>query len=93
MATIIKDSKSVKAFGTVKLDAKKRISLPKSVLTEDVIYYQVYHNKLGQIILDPQVQIPTSELWLYSPAVLKAVDKGLNALAKGKLIKGKRSDL
>jgi hypothetical protein len=93
MASIIKDSKSVKAFGTVKLDAKKRISLPKSVLTDDVIYYQVYHNKLGQIILDPQVQIPTSELWLYSPAVLKELDKALANVAKGKVSKVKRSDL
>lgn len=93
MATIIKDNKSIKAFGTVKLDAKKRLSLPRSVLTDNVIYYQVYHNKLGQIILDPQIQIPASELWLYSPAVLKAIDRGLADVANGRVSKVKRNDL
>ena len=49
---------------SVKPDAKKRVVLPKA-LVEEGITYHIYTNKFGQIVLDPQVTIPASELWLF----------------------------
>ena len=91
---VIKDNKLMELPGTVKPDAKKRVVLPRSALSDDVEYYRVYVNKFGQIVLDPQVSIPASEAWLYkNPVALKLVEQGLEDIAKGRLVKGKRSDL
>ncbi len=38
--------------------------MPKS-LVSDGITYHIHSNRMGQIILDPQVTIPASELWLF----------------------------
>jgi hypothetical protein len=45
-------------------------------------------NSFGQIVLDPQVTIPASELWLFNnPAALASVQRGLADAAQGKLSK------
>lgn len=68
----------------VKLDAKKRIVLSKIQVAEGTTYH-IYRNSLGQIVLDPQVSIPASELWLFeNDNALALVDKGM--LSKGRLI-------
>ena len=61
--------------------------LPKSLVKEDITYH-IYSNDLGQIVLDPQVTIPVSEVWLFkSPEALASVRRGLSDAAKGKVSK------
>ena len=61
--------------------------LPKSLVKENITYH-IYSNDLGQIVLDPQVTIPASEIWLFkSPEALASVRRGLSDAAKGKVSK------
>jgi hypothetical protein len=87
MATIIKDEELTMIAHSVKPDAKKRVILT-NVPMEKGITYHVYMNSLGQIVLDPQVTIPASELWLFNnPSALASVRRGLSDAAQGKTSK------
>ena len=75
MVTIDKDLTRV-AYNA-KPDTRRRIVLPKSVEVEGITYH-IYVNSFGQIILDPQVTIPASELWLFeNKEALASVDRGM----------------
>ena len=77
----------------MKLDAKKRVVLPKVLVRGDVTYH-IYCNRLGQIVLDPQGTIPASEAWLFNnPNSLASVRRGLSAGAEGKVSKVILGDL
>lgn len=77
MVTIIRDTNLTRVTKGVTPDAKRRVLLPKTLVQEDVIYY-IWHNSVGQIILDPQVTIPASELWLFkNKKALAMVDRGM----------------
>ena len=77
MVTILRDTELIRVADNVKPDAKKRIVLPKT-LVQKGITYAIYHNSIGQIVLDPQVTIPASELWLFeNKDALALVDKGM----------------
>jgi hypothetical protein len=85
--TILKDSNLKKFPGNIKPDSKRRVVLPASLVSEDVVY-QVYSNEAGQILLDPQVLIPASEAWLFrNPKALASVKKGLADAAEGRISK------
>jgi hypothetical protein len=85
MATIIKDENLTKIAGNVKPDSKKRVVLPKALVQEGVTFH-IYSNSVGQIVLDPQVTIPASEVWLFNnPEALALVRKGLADAAQGKV--------
>ena len=87
MNTIIKDTNLEMVAVSVKPDAKKRVVLPKA-LVEEGITYHIYINKFGQIVLDPQVTIPASELWLFkNPSALVSVQRGLSDAAQRKVSK------
>jgi len=52
--------------------------LPKSLVGEGVMYH-IYSNSMGQIILDPQVAIPASELWLFrNKKALEMIEVGIS---------------
>jgi len=77
MAMIIKNTNFTGVARGVKPDAKNRVVLPKALMTEGITYH-VYTNSAGQIVLDPQVTIPASELWLFeNKEVLASLDKGM----------------
>jgi hypothetical protein len=87
MVAIIKNSDFKGIARNVKPDAKKRVILPKALVREDVTYH-IYSNSLGQIVLDPQVSIPASEVWLFMyPEAASSVRRGLEDAAKGKVSK------
>ena len=87
MATIIKDENLTRVAGSVKPDSKKRVVLPKSLVGEGITYH-IYSNSLGQIVLDPQVTIPASELWLFNnPDAIASVRRGLSDAAQGRVSK------
>ncbi len=77
MATIIKDSNFVGIGKAVRPDSRKRVILPKALAKEGIIY-NIYQNRIGQIVLDPQVTIPASELWVFeNKDILTAMDKSM----------------
>jgi len=86
-AMLIKDTDFKRVAESVKPDAKKRVVLPRLPIGEGITYH-VYSNRLGQIVLDPQVTIPASEVWLFNnPDALASVRRGLSDAAKGKVSK------
>src|SRR4030042_1855189 len=87
MATIIKDTDFKGIARSVKPDAKKRVVLPKALVGEGITYH-VYANSVGQIVLDPQVTIPASELWLFeNKEALASLDRGMAESMNGQVIK------
>ena len=87
MATVVKDQNLVRVGKPVTPDSRKRVVLPKAVAQEGVIYF-VYHNSMGQIVLDPQASIPASELWVFEKKdILASLDRGMRESLSGKTIK------
>ncbi len=87
MVDIIRDKELKRIVKDVKPDAKRRVVLPK-VLVGEGITYHIYSNSLGQIVLDPQVTIPASELWLFNnPDAVASVRRGLSDAAQGRVSK------
>lgn len=87
MAGIIKDSDFQRVAESVKPDAKKRVVLGGIAIGEGITYH-IYSNRLGQIVLDPQVTIPASEAWLFNnPDALAAVRQGLADAGEGRVSK------
>ena len=87
MGAIIRDDKLTKIADNVKPDMKRRVILPKKFVRDNVTYH-VYINSHNQIILDPQVTIPESELWIFeNKNILAAIDKGMMESAKGQVTK------
>jgi hypothetical protein len=85
--SIIKDTDFERVAEGVRPDAKKRVVLSGADLQEGVTYH-IYVNSLGQIVLDPQVTIPASEIWLFKDReALAAVRRGLADAAQGKVSK------
>jgi hypothetical protein len=66
-------------------DAKKRLSLGEA--SGGATAYNIYRNPLGQLILDPVMTIPASEMWLYENAhALASVKQGLRESVEGKAV-------
>ena len=87
MDTIIRDTDFEKVADSVKPDAKRRVVLQKVQVQEGVSYH-IYSNSMGQILLDPQVTIPASEIWLFNnPKALASVRRGLSDAARGRVSK------
>ena len=71
---------------TVKPDSKKRITLPDILVKEGVIF-SISHSSIGQILLDPQVTIPASELWLFKDKnALASIDKAMSESTNRQII-------
>ena len=87
MATIIRNSSFTKISKSVKPDTRKRVILPKELVSEDVVFH-IYTNASGQILLDPQVTIAASELWVFeNKNILASLDKAMDESRNGKVTK------
>ncbi len=65
-------------------DAKGRIALGR--LSGGVSGFKMSVDKQQRIILEPLVEIPAREKWLFdNPGALRQVQKGINDAAQGKL--------
>ncbi|MDX2345576.1 MAG: hypothetical protein QNK11_01685 [Legionella sp.] len=73
-------------------DSKGRISL--GALTKGISGFSVHQKKDGKIVLEPFVEIPAHEKWLFeNKAVLNQVKTGLKQAKEGQLIdKGRFSE-
>ena len=81
---IIKDENLKEIAKSVKPDDRKRITIAKALLAMEDVTYHIYANSFGQIILDPQVTIPASEVWVFNnPEILALAKEGLKAAAEG----------
>ena len=70
----------------VRPDSKGRITLGR--LAKGVSGYKITETKDHKLILDPQVEIPAREKWLFKNRnALKNVEAGLQDAAKGRLSK------
>lgn len=93
MATILRDEGLKRIGGNIKPDAKRRVVLPAKLVNEDITYH-IYANKLGQIVLDPQVTIPASEAWIFNnPDILASAKQGLSDVSEGRVSKIVLEDL
>lgn len=67
-------------------DSKGRISLGR--LARGVSSFAVHQTENGNIILEPFVEIPAKEKWLFdNKTALKQVQTGLKQAKSGKLVK------
>lgn len=83
MSAVIKDTDFELVAEILKPDAKKRVSLG-SMETPAGTAFNVYRNRLGQIVLDPVKAIPAYEAWVYeNPKVLASLKRGLAQSAAG----------
>jgi len=68
---------------TVRPDGKGRITLGK--LTKDFSGYTLKESADGIIVLEPLIEVPAKEAWLFkNKAALASVQKGLKQSAAGK---------
>ena len=69
---------------TVRPDSKGRIALGS--LAKGVSSYRLHQDNDGRLILEPYVEIPERERWLYkNPAALAALEAGLRDVAAGRI--------
>jgi hypothetical protein len=86
MNTVIKDSDFELVAEILRPDAKKRLSLG-SAGTSAGSAFNVYRNRLGQIVLDPVKAIPAYEAWLFeNKPALASVKRGLAQSGAGKTV-------
>lgn len=75
---------SAKMLKKVRPDAKGRILL--GALTKGISSFSVTRNSEGQLILDPNIEIPAKEKWLWQNKIaLQKVKKGLQDSAASKV--------
>ena len=84
MSTLVKDTGFELVTELLKPDAKKRLTLGQAMVHAGVAY-NVYRNRLGQIMLDPVKAVPAYEAWLFeNKPALAAVKRGLAESAAGR---------
>jgi hypothetical protein len=71
----------IKASATI--DKRGRLTLGVEAKSKQ---YRVMKNQFGQILLDPVVNIPEHELWLWkNPEAMASLKKGMQEAAAGEL--------
>lgn len=71
---------------SVRADARQRISLGRVLTRNGASTFDVYTDRQGRIVLDPQISIPASEAWVFdNPAILRSIKRGLADAAAGRV--------
>ena len=66
-------------------DSKGRIALGN--FAKGVSSFHAYQDQEGRVVLEPQVEIPAREAWLWNnPTALASVKKGLAEAGEGKVV-------
>lgn len=83
-----------KESNKILMDTKYRVCLGNFLSKEErehLSSFRVYRQRDGKIVLDPQVEIPAREHWIYkNPEALKSLMKGIED-AKARRIKHRGS--
>jgi hypothetical protein len=73
-------------IGTKTIDERNRLTLGE--LFKGYKRIRLFRNDQGDVLLQPIVEVPVSELWLYrNKEAFKSVQKGLRDAAEGKISK------
>jgi hypothetical protein len=73
-------------IGTKTMDERNRLTLGE--LFKGYKRIRLFKNDRGEVLLQPIVEIPASELWLYqNKEALHSVQRGLRDAAEGKITK------
>ena len=71
-------------IATHTVDDRHRVTL--GALLKDTRRVRIYQNTRGELLLQPVMEIPVSEVWLFqNQEALQAVQKGLEEAAKGQI--------
>jgi hypothetical protein len=69
----------------VRADSRKRISLGSALENLDEVSFDVYRDRQGRIILEPQISVPAAEAWLFrNREARESVARGLTELGSRK---------
>jgi len=69
----------------IRPDARRRIALGRALRDLEDATFNVYRDEHGNIVLEPLISIPASEVWLYrNKTALDSVRRGLREAAQGK---------
>ncbi|BAF60738.1 MAG: hypothetical protein HPY89_02450 [Pelotomaculum sp.] len=89
---IIFVSSEFEEVGTRTIDERNRITIGE--LMKGYKRVRIYKNKRGEIFLQPIVEIPASELWLFQDKeALESVLKGIKDASEGKISRLDFNDL
>lgn len=67
----------------LKPDSKGRVTLSK--LAQGISSYDVFQDVDGRLLLEPKVEIPAKEKWLFdNPQALKSVRRGIKDSKEGR---------
>ena len=73
-------------IGTRSIDDRQRLTLGE--LIKDFKRVKLYKNERGELLLQPVVEVPASELWLFkNKEAFESVQKGLKDAAEGRISK------
>lgn len=86
MQNHIKISDDFQEIGTRTMDDRNRLTLGE--IFKGYKRVRLYKNDRGEIFLQPIVEIPASELWLFQNSkALEGVQRGLGNASEGKITK------
>ena len=73
-------------IGTKTMDERNRITLGE--IFKGYKRIRLFKNKRGEVLLQPIVEVPASELWLYrNQEAFESVQRGLKEASEGKITK------
>ena len=83
---VLKIEDEFQEIGTRTIDDRKRLTLGE--LIKDFKRVKLYMNLRGELLLQPVVEVPVSELWLFqNKEAFGSVQKGLKDAAEGRISK------
>ncbi len=89
---VLKVKSEFEEVGTRTIDGRRRLTLVE--LPEGSKRVRIYKNDQGEVLLQPVIEIPASEVWLFkNEEALENVRKGLKEASEGKIKKLKLRDL
>jgi hypothetical protein len=88
----VKVNEDFKEIDTRTIDDRNRLTLGE--LLKGSKRVRLYQNNRGEVLLQPVVEIPASELWLFqNREALESVKKGLKDVAEDRISKANPDEL
>ncbi|MDP2970249.1 MAG: hypothetical protein Q8P64_13730 [Deltaproteobacteria bacterium] len=89
---VLKIEDEFEEVATRTIDERNRLTLGE--LPEGLKRVRIYKNDRGEVLLQPVIEIPASEAWLFrNEEALESVKKGLKDASEGKISKFNLKDL
>ncbi len=86
MQNNIKINAAFQEIGTRTMDDRNRLTLGE--IFKGYKRVRLYKNDRGEVLLQPVVEIPASELWLFqNKEALESIQRGLKDASEGKITK------